>query len=937
MSSLPVDPPDHAARLRALERADQVAAALEAEPTFAGRLERLAAELAPCGIEALDGEGQPISAGEPPRDGLTLPLSAGGRGFGSLVLPADTDRALAMAVVARAAAALDAARLLESEQRARLRTEVLQGVTSALSGAATPEEVGHAVAEQGARALGGTGGVVYALAPGEQTLRVIGSWGYDPDAIDAYRAVEMTAELPVADVTRDRQTICIQTQTELQERYPMLVDRVVGSLCAVPLLAGGEVLGAVGVSRSDSRGFYPAERELLEALGRQGGQALERARLYRRQQLANDRLYRLQETTAALARALTPHEVAATAAAQGRDALGADSAWVALLDEHRRALELAHAAGHAADTVQRFQSLPLDAELPLAEAARTTTPLWLESAEAIFGPYPRFREVRPQAQSAALLPLADGGVALGAIGLVFDRQRTFRPHDRDFLLTLTRLCGQALGRARVYQTEHDLASTLQQALLPESLPRADGIEIAVRYLPAEGAAAGGDFYDVVELPGGRLGIAVGDIVGHGAEAAAAMGQLRSALRAYALEGRAPARLLQLLSRYADGVAGARGATLVYAVVDPAAREVRYAAAGHPPPLLVAPNGRARYLEGARGVPLDRALGHVYEDAVAAVPEGTTLVLYSDGAIERRGEALDVGLGRLAEAAAESSRLAPEGLCTRLIDALLTGTRRHDDVALLAARVHAPAIAPLRLWFAARADQLAVVREAMRSWLASAGVDAGDGEVVVLAAGELCANAVEHAYPAGSDAAVEVALARDPGGGLTLVVRDRGRWRPPPADPGSRGRGLAIVRALMHAVDIDEGVEGTTVSARFQPGSAGVTPQRVAPGPMRVEIDRSGAVPVARITGEIDRANAGHVEPLLAELAPGPAIVDLSGLAFLGSAGLQVLFSLANRCVRLALVAPPRSAFRRAMEVAELGRVAHLSDTLGAALEHCVSP
>ena len=267
--------------------------------------------------------------------------------------------------------------------------------------------------------------------------------------------------------------------------------------------------------------------------------------------------------------------------------------------------------------------------------------------------------------------------------------------------------------------------------------------------------------------------------------------------------------------------------------------MRYAAAGHPPPLLVAPNGRARYLEGARGVPLDRALGHVYEDAVAAVPEGTTLVLYSDGAIERRGEPLDVGLERLAEAAAESSRLAPEGLCTRLIDALLTGTRRHDDVALVAARVHAPAIAPLRLWFAARADQLAVVREAMRSWLASAGVDAGDGEVVVLAAGELCANAVEHAYPAGSDAAVEVALARDPGGGLTLVVRDRGRWRPPPADPGSRGRGLSIVRALMHAVDIDEGADGTTVSVRFQPGAGGVAPPRVAPGPVRVEIDRSG--------------------------------------------------------------------------------------------------
>ncbi len=924
MSSLPADPPDHAARLRALERADEIAVALESEPTFAARLRRLTAVLAPCAVDALDSEGERVTAGTRPADGVEFPLTAGGRRFGTLVVPGDTDPV----VVARAAAVLDAARLLESEQRARARTETLQGVTSALSGAATPEEVGHAVAEHGARALGGTGGAVFALTPGGRTLRVIGAWGYDQGVVDAFSEITLDAPLPAADATRDRRTICINSRDELLARYPALATAGnATSLAAVPLLAGEHVLGAVGVGRIDARGFYAAELELLEALGRQGGQALERARLYRRQQLANDRLYRLQATTAALARALTPHEVAVTAAAQGRDALGADSAWVALLDEQRRSLELAHAAGHPEDTLARFQSLPLDAQLPLAEAARTTAPLWLESADAIFGPYPRFREVRPQAQSAALLPLADGGVALGAIGLVFDRQRTFGPHDRDYLLTLTRLCGQALGRARLYQTEHDLASTLQQALLPEELPCADGVEIAVRYLPAEGAAAGGDFYEALELPGGRLGIAVGDIVGHGAEAAAAMGQLRSALRAYALEGRSPGRVLQLLSRYADGVTGARGATLVYAVIDPSAREVRYAAAGHPPPLLLASNGLARFLDGARGVPLDRALGHVYDDAVAAVPEGTTLVLYSDGVIERRGEALDVGMERLADAAAESAALAPEGLCTRLIDAMLTGVRQ-DDVALIAARVHAPTIAPLRLWFAARADQLAVVREAMRSWLASAGVDPGDGEVVVLAAGELCANAVEHAYPPGTEAAVEVMLARDPAGGLTSMVRDRGRWRPPPEDPGSRGRGLAIVRALMHAVDIDEGADGTTVSVRFVPGAGGVATPRVAPGPVRVEIDGH----VARVTGEIDRLNADEVERLLLELAPGPAIVDLTGLGFLGSAGVQVLFALAHRCTRLVVIAPSGAAFRRALEVAELGRVAQLADSLDDAVD-----
>jgi anti-anti-sigma factor len=817
--------------------------------------------------------------------------------------------------------------------------EALQSVTSALSGAATPEQVGQAVAEHGARALHGTGGVVFALEPDGATLRVIGHWG-DADRFPGDRSLPLAAATPAAQAARERRTIAVDSLVDAADSYPALAEANPGdaTVCGVPLLANDRVLGAAGVIRSGAGAFLNAERELLEALGRQCSLALERARLYHRQQLTNDRLHRLQTTTAALARALTPQEVAATAAAQGAEALGASSAWVALLSENGRSLELAHAAGHEPATRQRFASLPIDAELPLAEAARTAAPVWLESAEAIFGGYPRFREVRPQAQAAALLPLADDGRALGAIGLVFDYPHVFAPDDRDYLLALTRLCGQALGRARRYQAERDIAATLQQALLPESLPRTSGLELAVRYLPAaDGTAAGGDFYDAVKLPGGRLGIAVGDIVGHGPEAAAAMGQLRSALRAYALEGRSPARVMQLLSRYADGVTGARGATLVYAILDPGARELRYSCAGHPPPLLVHADGATRFLEGARGVPIDRTLAHVYEDATAGVPEGATLILYSDGAIERRDEALDAGMARLAAAAATAARLTPEALCTALLEALFEGgRRRRDDVALLAARALALEVAPLHLWFAARADQLAVVREAMRSWMAGVGVEPGDAELVVLAAGELCANAVEHAYPPDSNAAVEVALAREPGGVLTLVVRDRGRWRPPPLDPGDRGRGLSIVRALMHAVDIDESGEGTTVSARYRPGAASaVVVQPV--GPPAVEVDRSLPVPVARLRGEVDGSNADAIEPALMALAPGPAIVDLSGLAFLASAGVRVLFGLANRCVRIAVVAPVDAPFRRALEVAELARVAFVADTTRDALEHFAQP
>ena len=416
-----------------------------------------------------------------------------------------------------------------------------------------------------------------------------------------------------------------------------------------------------------------------------------------------------------------------------------------------------------------------------------------------------------------------------------------------------------------------------------------------------------------------------------------MGQLRSALRAYALEGRPPGRVLQLLSRYADGVTGARGATLVYAIVDPGARVLRYASAGHPPPLLVTAAGETRYLEGARGVPLDRSLGFVYEDAVVTLPEFSTLVLYSDGAIERRTEPLDVGMERLASAAATGARLEPDALCSVLLDALIDDARSlRDDVALLVARTLPPEVAPLHLWFAARADQLAVVRQAMRTWLVGAGVEAGDRELVVLAAGELCANSVEHAYPPGSDAAVEVALTREPGGVLTLVVRDRGRWRPPPSDPGDRGRGLGIVRALMHTVDVDPGGEGTTVSARYRPGAAPPADVGVV-GPPVVAVEFVDGVPVAHLQGEIDRSNAGAIEPELLALAPGPVVVDLTRLAFLSSAGLAVLFGLAKRCVRIAVVAPVGAPFRRTLEVAELTRVAHVVDSVQLALEDFARP
>jgi anti-anti-sigma factor len=427
------------------------------------------------------------------------------------------------------------------------------------------------------------------------------------------------------------------------------------------------------------------------------------------------------------------------------------------------------------------------------------------------------------------------------------------------------------------------------------------------------------------------------VVGHGPAAAAAMGQLRSALRAYALEGRRPARVMQLLSRFADGVAGARAATVVYAVVDVPSGEVRYACAGHPPPLVVGPDGGTQFLSGGRGVPLDRTLAYRYQEGTTRIEPGSTIVLFSDGAVERRGESLDVGLARLAAAAGDAAALGPEALCARLLAALFADVEPRDDVALLAARVARPAVAPLRLRLPADVDELRGMRVALRAWLERV-VDPGDAEMVVLAAGELAANAIEHAY-AGDAGEIEVELSRDREGTLTLLVRDYGRWRPPdpnqipPPTPNTeRGRGLAIVRALMHAVDVDDGASGTSVSARFQPAPAGAAaPLAQTPGPAQVAVEGAGATLIARVSGELDMPAADDVGARLQALGPGPLVVDLGGVGFLGSAGLRMLFALARRPGGAAVVAPPGAACRRALAVAELHRALPVAETVEDAL------
>ena len=210
-----------------------------------------------------------------------------------------------------------------------------------------------------------------------------------------------------------------------------------------------------------------------------------------------------------------------------------------------------------------------------------------------------------------------------------------------------------LENARLYEREHRVAETLQRSLLPESVPELDRAELAARYLPgADEASVGGDWYDAITLGEGRVVLVIGDVVGRGVKAASAMGQLRNAVRAYLLEGYGPAPTLERVNRLLDTLGGGF-ATISLLVVDTAGGELVYANAGHPPPLVVGPDGATHWLDAGLAPPIGAASDVAYREAQDAIPEGGALVLYTDGLVERRNEPIDAGLGRLADAASDS--------------------------------------------------------------------------------------------------------------------------------------------------------------------------------------------------------------------------------------------------------------------------------------------
>ena len=397
------------------------------------------------------------------------------------------------------------------------------------------------------------------------------------------------------------------------------------------------------------------------------------------------------------------------------------------------------------------------------------------------------------------LPLVVSRTPLGVLFFGARQPRRFDDDDRTFLQAVAEQCGQALERAQLFEREHVIAATLQRSMLPQHLPQVPGVALAARYLAGNpGLEVGGDWYDAFTLSDGRVALSIGDVVGRGLRAASTMSQLRNALRALLFEGLSPAAALRRLNRLVDEMQE-RFATLLVAIYDPRSGTLQIANAGHPPPLLVRADGVASFVDAPPSVPLGALADPAFSEASTTLESGGTLLLYTDGLVEERTRPLDEGLERLRRESEQVLRPFEDAV-SRLVSAMVGSEGRGDDVAIIALR----ALDRVELEVARDPQALASVRGELRTWLRTLGATDAEASDVLVAAGEACENAIEH-----SGSRTFAIQARRQDDGAEIVVRDHGRWSDEPPEE-DRGRGLALIEALVDRVEIVSDKDGTEV-------------------------------------------------------------------------------------------------------------------------------
>ncbi|MEW1778785.1 SpoIIE family protein phosphatase [Streptomyces sp. NPDC086777] len=481
---------------------------------------------------------------------------------------------------------------------------------------------------------------------------------------------------------------------------------------------------------------------------------------------------------------------------------------------HRVALEHTDEPGRWDDVVPVGEAMPFPAHTPFFQCMTTGEPVLVpriseEMGHAIASQFEK-RDIRPliTGRSMLVVPLKARNVVLGFMILLRHPEREmFNDMDRVTGAELAARAGLVLDNARMYTYQESVAETLQDSMLPHIPPRMAGCDIATRYLPGTLLGrVGGDWFDSVKLPGARTALVVGDVMGHGLNSAAMMGQLRTAVQTMAALDLPPAQLLRNLDDLAQRLGDGYLATCLYAVYDPIASELHLANAGHIPPVLVrAVDGRSGLLDLPTGAPIGVG-GVAFESLRVRVEPGDRLVMCTDGLVEMRGEDIGVGLATLCESAAHPAA-SMDDACDTIIRALNTRGGRKDDVALLMARLNGIAPEDVAEWRLAldpaevrRAR--AVVREQLHDWGLARLADPAE-----LMVSELVTNAVRHSH----SRPVQLRLIR--GETLLCEVDDDDHTLPTllGVDPAAEaGRGLRVVSTLAREWGTSRTSAGKTV-------------------------------------------------------------------------------------------------------------------------------
>ncbi|MEU5551837.1 SpoIIE family protein phosphatase [Micromonospora sp. NPDC047793] len=488
----------------------------------------------------------------------------------------------------------------------------------------------------------------------------------------------------------------------------------------------------------------------------------------------------------------------------------------------------------------------------------------------------------------------------------------------------------ATTSARRHRHAAGLILELQRSLLPDTLPVLPQVQVAAHYLVTDSdLVAGGDWFDVVTLPSGRVALAVGDVVGHGAAAAAAMGQLRTVTLQTLRSGGSLPDTLTALDDFAGHSIATRAATTCIAVLDPAVGTLEVASHAHPPPLLIDADGAATYIPvtpaGPLGIRSEPAVVHT-----TALNADDVVLLYTDGLIERPHRSLDDGARALAAAAAAARRdtlhenttvpdRLPDRICTLVTERLtLADGGYRDDITLLAAHRRPQPVPSLHLTLPADPSALRTLRRQATDWLTTIGASAADVSDLIHALGEAAGNSIEHAYSPHTPATFTVDGTLDEQGIVHLCCADRGRWRPPAPDAGTRGRGLAMIRGLVDHLDVIRTDTGTDLRMRrrlarptvvadatTRPTVTGEHPSTAEKMSTRL-IDTSHSRTL-EVHGPMDMATTERLHAEILQLSRGgglPLTIDLTAVSHLSSAGVRLLHRLTDDMDTLRVTVSP---------------------------------